>query len=135
MKIDPWDILGVLACLPTSEDLGNGEFRWKITVFQTENEYIDIEFTTGSADEEPKFQRLEYPPGSIVYIRHIKPYEKGEAALYSPFGQNEGNPGKKHYNHRTIFGIDATDNDLRCFEQVRPSHCRSNQFRHFRAKN
>lgn len=120
LKIDPWDILGVLACLPTSEDLGNGQFRWKVTVFQTENEYVNIEFNTSSADEEPKFQRLENPPGSIVYIRHIKPHLKSEAGLYSPFGRSEA--GKKHYNHRTFFAIDASTNDLRRFEQVSPAH-------------
>ena len=119
--IDSWDILGVLACLPISEDLGNGQFRWKITVFQTENEYINIEFNTGSAEEEPKFQHLEHPPGSIVYIRHIKPYEKGVAGLYSPFGGSEA--GKKHYNHRTFFAIDASTNDLRRFDQVRSTNC------------
>ena len=115
-KIDPWDCLGVLAYPPHCRDLCCGAFQWTITLYQNEVDYIRINFNCYSADSEPKFQQLNYYVGAIIYIRHIKPFAKSEAGLYSPFGNSDA--GKPHYLHRTILALDPTLEELRDFEKV-----------------
>ena len=115
-RIDPWDIIGVLKAPPTCRNLNSGAFQWRFTLYQSETDSINIEFNCYAAKDEPKFQRLNYYTGAIIYVRHIKVFEKTEAGLYAPFGTEEA--GRAHYCHRTIYALDPTMKELRQFEKV-----------------
>jgi len=116
-----WDIVGVLGCVPRFkkvEDL----VQYTITLFQTQNESVEIEFNTDEADNKmgqvPILQRLGLRgPGSIIFIRHIKPTRKGEAGLCKPFDRK-----RKLFDHRTIFAIDATDTELESMRNGKLDH-------------
>ena len=86
-----------------------------IKLFQTQNESIEIEFKTTEADDKrgqvPKLQRLACCPGTILFIRHIKPTHKGEAGLCKPFDR-----AQKIFDHRTILAIDASDDELKMIQ-------------------
>ena len=115
-KIEPWDVLGVLHSPPVCRDLGCFAFQWSFTLYQNEVDYVNIEFNCYDASEEPKFQHLNYYKGALVYVRHIKMYEKSIAGLYAPYGRLE--TGRPHYCHRTIYALDPSMKDLRDFEKV-----------------
>ena len=114
--IEPCDILAILASLPRVTPMPPDSYRWNMTLFQTENQQINIEFDTHSSIEEPKFQRLRDPVGCLVFIKHIKPWEEGHASLFTPFGHND--QGHIHFNHRTFLVLDTNRDDLLKFERV-----------------
>ena len=116
-EVYPWDIIGILAAFPDVRRLGDGDFLWKIKIFQTENRSVNIEFKTSSSAEEPKFCRIADPVGKIVYIRHITMWSKGNAGLYAPFGKTQFQ--KQHFNYRTILVLDFTAEEMEKFEQVK----------------
>ena len=115
-RIEPWDLLGVLKSAPVCRDLGCNAFQWSFTLYQTETDYMNIEFNSYSSVEEPKFQQLEYYRGAIIYIRHLKPYEPSISGLYAPYGRLD--VGRPHWLHRTIYALDPTMKELRDFENV-----------------
>ena len=119
-RSDSWDFIGILASVPKMKHVCPGRVRWEFDLFQTENRYLNIEVDTYSQAEEPKFQRNSDPVGSIgsiVFIKHVTPYDVGRAGLFPPFGQIY--QGRKHYNHRTILVIKTSAEDLLQFEKVR----------------
>ena len=113
---DVGDFLGVLGDYPIIRSKGENTNEFTMTLFQTCDHRLDITFDCESAEMEPKFQQLIDGPGTIVFIRHIMPYEEGHAVLHPPI--NIPYKEKPHFRHRTIFAVEANIDQLQSYLKV-----------------